>query len=85
MNPKREGSSVEQVHKRFTDDQVKELIERYLHKEIERTYVQEILGIHKRRFFQLIAAYRDNPEAFSVQYCRTVRTRSIDERIEPPS
>ena len=82
MNPKREGSSVEQVHKRFTDDQVKELIERYLHKEIERTYVQEILGIHKRRFFQLIAAYRDNPEAFSMQYCRTVKTRSIDERIE---
>ncbi len=82
MNPKREGSSVGQVHKRFTDDQVKELIERYLHKEIERTYVQEILGIHQRRFFQLIAAYRDNPEAFSMQYRRTAKTRSIDERIE---
>ena len=36
-----------QVHKRFTDDQVRELMERYLHKEIERAYVQEILGIQK--------------------------------------
>ena len=27
---------MEQVHKRFTDDQVKEMIERYLKKEIER-------------------------------------------------
>lgn len=71
-----------QVHKRFTDDQVKELIERYLHKEIERVYVQEMLGIQKRRFFQLIAAYRDNPEAFSIQYQRTAKTRSIDQRIE---
>jgi len=73
---------VEQVHTRFTDDQVKELIERYLRKEIERTYVQEILGIHKRRFFQLIAAYRSNPKAFSVQYQRTEKTRSIDEEVE---
>ena len=73
---------MEQVHTRFTDDQVKELIERYLRKEIERTYVQEILGIHKRRFFQLIAAYRSNPKAFSVQYQRTEKTRSIDEEVE---
>ena len=72
MHRKREGSSVGQVHKRFTDHQVKELIERYLHKEIERMYVQEILGIHKRRFFQLTGGYRDNPETFSIQYHRTV-------------
>ena len=71
-----------QVHKRFTDDEVKGLIERYLKKEIERTYVQELLGIHKRRFFQLIAAYRNDPKAFSIQYRRTAKTRSIDEEVE---
>jgi hypothetical protein len=71
-----------QVHKKFTDDQVKELIERYLKKEIERTYVQELLGIHKRRFFQLIAAYRNDPKAFSIQYQRTTKTRSIGEEVE---
>jgi hypothetical protein len=49
-----------QIHKRFTDDQVKELIERYMKKEIERKYVQEILGIGKARFFALLQYYRDN-------------------------
>lgn len=34
-----------QLHKRFTDSQAKELIERYLRNEIERRYIQEILGI----------------------------------------
>jgi hypothetical protein len=42
-----------QLHKKFTDEQIKELIERYLNKEIERTYIQEIFGIKKRRFFTL--------------------------------
>jgi hypothetical protein len=37
-----------QLHKRFTDSQVKELIERYRSKGIERGYIQEVLGIGKR-------------------------------------
>jgi len=36
-----------QLHKRFTSDEVKELLERYLKNEIERKYIQEILGIKK--------------------------------------
>ena len=32
-----------QVHKNFTDEQVKNLLERYLKHEIERKYIQEIL------------------------------------------
>ncbi|MEW6558287.1 MAG: hypothetical protein AB1349_13235 [Elusimicrobiota bacterium] len=61
---------MEQLHKRFTDGQVKELIERYLKKEIERSYVQEILNISKARFFTLIKEYRANPDKFSIQYER---------------
>ena len=45
-----------QLHKRFTSDQVKELLERYLRNELERTYIQEILGIGRRRFFTLVKA-----------------------------
>ncbi len=37
-----------QLHKRFTDSQVKELIERCLREEIDRDYIQEVLGIGKR-------------------------------------
>jgi len=36
-----------QLHKNFTDYQVGELIRRYLKKGIERSYIQEILGIKK--------------------------------------
>jgi len=71
-----------QLHKRFTDSQVKELIERYLSKEIDRGYIQEVLGIGKTRFFALINAYRDNPHEFSIQYKRNTKTRRICEGIE---
>jgi hypothetical protein len=63
------------VHKRFTDGYIRELIERYLKKDVERTHIQEMLGIQKRTFFQLIAACRNNPKAFSLQYRRTAKSR----------
>ena len=42
-----------QLHKRFTSDQVRELLGRYLGNEMERKYIQEILGIKERRSFAL--------------------------------
>jgi hypothetical protein len=71
-----------QVHKKFTDDQVKNLLQRYVQKEIERKYIQEILGIKKRRFFALLKQYRTNPKKFSIEYVRNSKTRSIDTTIE---
>lgn len=71
-----------QIHKRFTDDQVKKLLQRYLEKGIERKYIQEILSIKKRRFFELLQQYRTDPGKFSIQYVRKIKTRSIDLRIE---
>jgi hypothetical protein len=71
-----------QLHKRFTDSQVKELIERYLNKEIERGYIQEVLGIGKTRFFALINAYRHSPHEFSIQYERNSKTRTIPQAVE---
>lgn len=55
-----------QLHKRFTDPQVKELIERYSKKEIKRKYLQEILGIGGRRFFNIVKRYRENPGNFTI-------------------
>jgi len=71
-----------QLHKRFTSEQVKELLERYSKNEIERTYIQEILGIKKRRFFMLLKQYKENPQYFTVQYQRTSAPRSISCEIE---
>jgi len=71
-----------QLHKEFTDSQVKELVERYLRKEIERKYIQEVLCIGKTRFFALIKEYRKDPNNFSIQYTRNTKTRKISESIE---
>lgn len=71
-----------QIHKKFSDDQVKELMQKYLNKEVERKYIQEILGIGKSRFFELTQAYRENPETFSVEYKRSGQARSIDPAIK---
>jgi hypothetical protein len=71
-----------QVHTRFSDHQVKEFIERYIHHEVERTYIQEILGIGKSRFFFLVQRYREDPEGFSIAYGRHKKTRSISSMIE---
>ena len=64
-----------QLHKRFTSDQIKELLERYLRMEVERSYIQEILAIKKRRFFTLIKQYKEDPRHFSVQYQRATPPR----------
>lgn len=71
-----------QLHKKFTDDQVVELIEKYLRKEVGRRYLQNILDINKTRFFALVKAYRDNPPGFSIQYVRKSKTRVIPEAVE---
>jgi hypothetical protein len=71
-----------QLHKRFTSDQVQELLERYLKKEVERKYVQEILGISRRRFFMLLRQYKENPSHFTIRYHRSAPPRCISSEIE---
>jgi hypothetical protein len=73
---------VVQLHKRFTDEQVKELIEKYLRKEITRNYLQEILGIGKTRFFALIKEHHRDSSSFSIQYFREKKTRAISKDVE---
>jgi len=70
-----------QIHKRFTSDEVKELLERYSKKEVERKYIQEILGIGKSRFFMLMSQYREDPQLFTIHYERNTPPR-ISKDIE---
>jgi len=73
---------MKQLHKKFTDYQIKELITRYLKKKIARKYIQEILGIKKTRFFALVKQLKDDPENFSISYSRRIPTRKISKDIE---
>jgi len=71
-----------QLHKNFTDGQVKSLFEKYSKKEIKLNYILQMLKIKRRRFFELLAKYRKDPDNFSIQYERKTINRKIDPDIE---
>ena len=73
---------MKQLHKKFTDFQIKDLITRYLKKEVKRKDLQKVLGIKKTRFFALVKRLKDDPENFSVSYSRSIPTRTISKDIE---
>ena len=70
------------IHKRFSNEQVKDLMKRYKAGEVSRVNVQAILGIGQTRFFALLKAYRDNPDSFSIFYYRSSPTRAINQNLE---
>ncbi|MEA3454283.1 MAG: hypothetical protein U9R12_05055 [Candidatus Caldatribacteriota bacterium] len=71
-----------QLHKNFTDDQVKSFLKSYLDKEIKISYILQMLKIKRRRFFELLAKYRTDPDSFSIQYERKTINRKIGPDIE---
>ena len=73
---------MKQLHKKFNDCQVKDLMPRYLKKKVERKDLQKVLGIKKTRFFALIKRLKEHPENFSVSYFRSTPTRTISKAIE---
>jgi transposase InsO family protein len=82
MASKKEVHVMAQVHKNFTDSQVRELFDRYVKGEIKRKHIQAVLGIKKSRFFELLKLYRENEKDFSIEYSRKKPTRGIDPAIE---
>jgi hypothetical protein len=61
---------MDQLHKRFTVEQVKVLLQGYVQGTLGRSEIEEVLQINKTRFFELLKEYRHNPEAFSIEYER---------------
>ncbi|MDD5015352.1 MAG: hypothetical protein PHW73_09715 [Atribacterota bacterium] len=66
-----------QLHKNFTDGQVKSFLKSYMDKEIKMNYILKMLRIKRRWFFKLLAKYRKNPDNFSIQYARKTINRKI--------
>lgn len=64
-----------QLHKRFTGEQVKMLLESYSRGTIVRAEVEEILQINKTRFFAILKEYRKDPQSFSIVYERRTPAR----------
>ena len=68
-----------QIHRRFTDEQVKVLFQGYCHGQFTRVDLQELLGIGKSRFFALPEAYRQDPEGFTTTYRRSAPAKLSSE------
>jgi len=66
---------VQQVHKRFTTEQVKALFLQYDQGHMRRSEVQELLDVGKTRFFALLGDYRRDAATFSVAYERATHGR----------
>ena len=74
-----------QVHKRFTDQQIKVLLQGYDQGQLRRTDLQELLGVGKSRFFALLKAYRQDPHRFTIAYQRSTPARisaEVEGKIE---
>jgi transposase len=64
-----------QIHKRFSSDQVKFLLHAYLEGRARSAEVQEMLGVGRSRFFDLLQEYRRDAEGFTIAYGRSVPPR----------
>jgi len=72
----------DQLHKRFSSDQIKSLIESYVRKEIELSYILSILSISRSRFFDILKSYRKNKNTFSIEYARSNPNRKLESEVE---
>ena len=70
-----------QLHKRFTAEQVKVLLMGYCQGILDRPAIEETLGISKSTFFVLLREYRHNSDEFTLAYHRKTPTR-IPARVE---
>ena len=66
---------MDQLHKRFSVEQVKLLLQRYTEGELSRAEIEEVLAVGKTRFFALLKIYRHSPQIFSIEYKRTTHRR----------
>jgi hypothetical protein len=66
---------MDQIHKRFSDEQVKVLFQCYSKGSITRDELEKILQINKTRFFALLKEFRRDPTSFSIVYKRAATAR----------
>jgi len=73
---------MDQLHKRFSIEQVKVLLQGYLQGTLARSEVEEMLQINKTRSFELLKEYRQDPEGFSIEYERATPAPEVEAAIQ---
>jgi hypothetical protein len=72
------------IHKKFTTEQIKALLDAYENGHISRAELEHTLGIGRSRFFALIKLYRSNSGDFTIEYQRRNDSRlgsEVEEKI----
>lgn len=70
-----------QLHKRFSNEQVREILQKYIEKRMDVHTVLALLKIGRTQFTKLVKRYRESPETFSIGYTRKTKQR-ISEATE---
>jgi len=76
---------MDQLHKRFSDEQIRVMLQGYCQALLSRTEIEDMLGVSKSRFFVLLKQYRQDPAAFSVAYRRVTPAKlpaAVEAEIE---
>lgn len=71
-----------QLHKRFSSEQVKMILNLYIQKKMELKEVLAQLGVKERRFYKILAQYKKDKTSFSIEYSRDLPNRKLDENTE---
>jgi hypothetical protein len=83
--PLKKEECMDQIHKRFTAEQIQVLLKGYCQGMLDRPSIEEVLGVSKTRFFALLRQYRHDADKFSLAYRRTTPNRltaSAEKEIE---
>lgn len=72
----------EQIHKRFTEEQVKTILDRYIRKELGALQAMDLLDLRRRQFFKWVKRYKEDPAGFTIAYHRDNGSRSISKTLE---
>ena len=70
------------LHKRFTNEQVKDIIGKFVTKKLRAKEACRYLGIGRTRLHALTTIYRDNADSLDISYSRTSATNTIDDAIK---
>lgn len=77
----REMSKI-QIHKRCSSQQIKDILSKYVRKELRAKEACRYLNIGRTRLYQLVTAYRNNPDAEIVAKKREKPPRQLQQTIK---
>lgn len=71
---------MKQLHKRFSKEQVKELLDKYENNDVKSKIICAMLNIERAQFFRLLKRYRQDKENFAISYKRATINQGLDDK-----